>query len=75
MVLISSHLTAAHDMNTAKAGSKVRLLITGHQDIAPPVFGPDEVWYALLYERGWSLRRVKPSAVAETPMSPKRATS
>jgi hypothetical protein len=69
MVLISHHLGAAQDTNAVKLESKVRLLITGHEDIAPPLFGSDEVWYALQYERGqWSLRLVKPSAIAETPM-------
>ena len=69
IVLLPYHLGAAQDMNAVKAEPKVRLLITGHEDIPPPVFGPNEVWYAL-QQRGeqWTLRLVKPSAVSETPM-------
>lgn len=68
-VLISYHLSAAQGLNAASAESKVRLLITGHEDIAPPVFRPDEVWYALERQGAqWALRIVKPTAISETPM-------
>jgi hypothetical protein len=68
-VLISYHLGAAQQLNAAIAESKIRLLITGHEDIAPPVFGPDEVWYALKGQGGqWALTIVKPTAISETPM-------